>query len=189
MAVKISELPLADALAGDELVPVVQGGVTRRAAASALAVDQVARDAAAAAMEPPAIKLSLAATTAMTSGLNEIPLTQEDYNTSVIPTPVLPSSRIVIPSGVSRVRVSVRALFDLAAIGRRRVLATLYEGGTSTGSTIAYAESHAAGVIESIGEPVLVAPGDHIALRIQSEASGFGSLGSFHTSLKVEVLA
>lgn len=34
--VKISELPLADALGGTEQVPVVQGGVTKRAPASAL---------------------------------------------------------------------------------------------------------------------------------------------------------
>ncbi len=36
MGVKISELPAASALAGDELIPVVQGGETRKAAVSAL---------------------------------------------------------------------------------------------------------------------------------------------------------
>ena len=36
MGVKISELPAASALAGDELIPVVQAGETRKAAISAL---------------------------------------------------------------------------------------------------------------------------------------------------------
>ena len=36
MGVKISELPAASALTGDELIPVVQAGETRKAAISAL---------------------------------------------------------------------------------------------------------------------------------------------------------
>jgi len=36
MGVKISELPAASALAGTELIPVMQGGETRQAAVSAL---------------------------------------------------------------------------------------------------------------------------------------------------------
>jgi len=202
---KMSDLPNATPMAGDELIPVVQNGITKKALSADFVGPQGATGATGAtgAQGIPgspnthlgcSARPSGSANSVLNTTVKVINFATTTHDTSGIFSVGLPT-RLTVPAGVSYVRLTAQVDIQSNATGQR--IAWVRKNGADPGSNDwPYTSANAVGgslqtVLNMVSPPLPVVPGDYFELVCYQNSGSrliAGLTGSNITFFSMDVL-